>query len=389
MQKEPTPHAAQIPGMNISHIVPQIEQEASGPSYSVPRLCQALADCGNAVELKCIAANRSVPGVQLSIYPGWPVLKRFEVSTALARSLGRTRRDADIIHNHSLWSMVNVAAGCMVPGHKAKLVTSPRGTLAAHALARSRLRKRLLWPVQKRALWRAAMLHATSDAEYADIRATGIKVPVAIIPNGIDLPPLRPAERTDGLRTLLYLGRIHPIKGIDNLLRVWQRLQRAHAQWRLAIAGTGEPEHIADVRGLARSLGVERVHFPGPLYGDAKRAAYFDADLFVLPTHSENFGMVVAEALAHGCPAIVTHGAPWQGLQTEQCGWWIEDNIDALEHALQGALSLSSAQLRDMGQLGRDWMARDFSWQAIGRQMDSAYRWLLDGGTPPQWVKLE
>lgn len=373
--------------MKIVHVVPQVAREAAGPSYSVPRLCQALAECGNDVELKCIAASGPIPGVRLSTYPDWPVLKRFEVSTALARSLRPAARSVDIIHNHSLWSMVNVAAGCVVPGHYAKLVTSPRGTLSSWALERSQRRKQLLWPLQKRALTRADLLHATSDIEYGEIRALGLRAPVAVIPNGIDLPPPPSAKRGTATRTVLFLSRIHPKKGIDNLLHAWQGLETRHPGWRLVIAGTGEPQHIADVRALAKTLKVQRVEFPGPLYGDAKHAAYYDADLFVLPTHSENFGMVIAEALAHGCPAIVTRGAPWQGLETERCGWWIDDDADALQHTLDAAMTLPVDELERMGTRGRDWMARDFSWRSIGVAMDAAYQWLMTGGAPPTFVQ--
>jgi glycosyltransferase involved in cell wall biosynthesis len=375
--------------MRITHVVPHIDQEASGPSYSVPRLCQSVADCGNVVELKCLAANGPVDGIEVSAHRQWPGFGRFAISTDLARSLRAQARNIDIIHNHSLWSMVNVAAGCVVPGHRAKLVTSPRGTLSAWALGRRKYVKQLMWPLQRRVLSKADLIHATSEAEYRDIRMLGLRAPVVIIPNGIDLPPAPQAERRSDTRTLLYLGRIHPIKGIDNLLHAWHTLENRHPDWRLVIAGRGEPEHVASVKQLATSLGVGRVEFPGAVYGNAKTTAYHDADLFVLPTHSENFGMVVAEALAHACPAIVTHGAPWPGLETEGCGWWITDDRLALVQTLDTAMATAPERLHEMGMRGRAWMARDYSWQAIGELMSAAYRWLLEGGHPPPHIRLD
>ena len=119
------------------HVVPHINQEASGPSYSVPRLCQSLAACDNQVELTCLAANGLVPGVVLDIHPQWPVANRFAISTSLTLSLSRKACLVDVVHNHSLWSMVNVAAGLVVPGKRAALVASPRGTLSDWALRRS------------------------------------------------------------------------------------------------------------------------------------------------------------------------------------------------------------------------------------------------------------
>lgn len=375
--------------MRIAHVVPHIDQEASGPSYSVPRLCQALAEFGNEIELKCLAANGPIEGVQLSVHHQWPFSGKFAVSTDLSRSLRRASREIDIVHNHSLWSMVNVAAGCVVPGHRAKLVTSPRGTLAAVSLGHRKVTKKALWMIQRRALFHANLLHATSEAECSEIRALGINVPVMVIPNGVDVPPRLPIRCDHRERTLLFLSRIHPKKGIDTLLHAWSRLQASHVDWRLLIVGTGEPAHVLHVKQLAAALGAQRVEFPGPAYGESKAALYVEADLFILPTYTENFGMVVAEALAHGCPAIVTHGAPWAGLKREDCGWWVEQNVDTLTHTLAIAMGMSRERLSGMGARGRAWMQRDFSWSAIGREMNAAYTWMLAGGDVPGCIRQQ
>jgi glycosyltransferase involved in cell wall biosynthesis len=373
------------------HVVPHVDDEASGPSYSVPRLCQSLAAQGQQVELLCLAAREAVPGVQVTVQPQWPVLRRFAVSPSLARVLRSRANEVDIVHNHSLWSMVNVAAGWTVPGRQARLVTSPRGTLSPWALAHSRRVKQAMWPLQRRALARADLLHATSMAEHDEIRALGLQAPILVVPNGIDLPELPAssmAAAADREHCVLFLSRIHPKKGIDLLLHAWVRLQATHPQWRLVIAGRGEPAHVEQVQALAAALGVQRVTFPGPLYGDAKSAAYAQADVFVLPTHSENFGMVVAEALAHGCPAVVSHGAPWAGLQTHDCGWWIELGVDGLATALAQAMDASPEARAAMGERGRQWMQRDFSWEAVGQRMAAGYEWLLRGGERPATVQL-
>lgn len=376
--------------MKLLHVVPHISAEASGPSYSVPRLCQALAEEGHEVRLTCLGAARPVPGVQVEVHPQWPVARRFAISPAHARALARAADEVDIVHNHSLWSMVNVAAGWVVPGKRAKLVVSPRGTLSSWALGHSRWRKRLLWPLQRRVLARADLLHATSEAEYEDIRARGFRTPVVVIPNGIDVPPLAPRRPQDGLRTLLFLGRLHPVKGIDRLLDAWAALEAMFPEWQLVIAGKGEPVHEAAIRAQAARLSLQRVRFPGPLYGEDKAAAYRAADLFVLPTHSENFGMAVAEALAHGCPAIVSKGAPWSGLDLERCGWWIDQDVSTLRAILARAMTLPVMTLQLMGQRGHAWMAREFGWASVASRMDATYRWLLGGsGGKPEWVHQE
>lgn len=377
--------------MNFVHLVPHIDEEAAGPSYSVPRLCESLTCRGDRVDLMCLAARKQIPGVQTHIYQQWPLFGRFAISSSLARDLWDVASRSDVIHNHSLWSMVNVAAGLIVPRRRAKLVTSPRGTLSAWALSRSPHMKRLLWPLQKRALACADLLHATSEVEYQEIRSLGFKAPVAIIPNGIDIPDRSTAAvaSPSDKRTLLFLSRIHPTKGLDRLLEVWARLESDFPEWQLVIVGRGDSSHVQDVMQLSERLRLKRVSFPGPLYGIEKSKAYTEADLFVLPTHSENFGMVVAEALAHGCPAIVSRGAPWSGLEVEGCGWWIENALDDLERTLRVALRLPKIELQTMGLRGRNWMKRDFGWESMGDRMIQAYRWIFTQGTPPAWVRVD
>lgn len=376
-------------GMKLVHVVPHVDQEASGLSYSVPHLCESLAARGHEVELSCLAARGGIPGVRLDVHPQWPILGRFAVSSSHPRALRRKAGEVDIVHNHSLWSMVNVAAGWVVPGHRARLVTSPRGTLSRWALNRRRVAKRVLWPLQCRALTQASLLHATCQAEYEEIRALGLRAPVAVIPNGIDLPFMPANTCVSRWRTLLFLGRIHPKKGIDRLLRAWETLQVRHPSWRLVIVGVGEQAHEREAKELAVALGLERVEFEGARYGAEKSSAYFDAELFVLPTHSENFGMTVAEALAHGCPAVVSRGAPWSDLESEGCGWWVDHAVPNLMAALDTAMSLPSARLSDMGLRGRAWMERDFGWDPVAQKMEAAYRWITAGGDVPAWVQRD
>lgn len=372
--------------MKLVHVVPHIDQEAAGPSYSVPRLCQALAALGHDVELSCLAAKGAIPGVRLDQHREWPILQRFAISSSHAIALARKAKQVDVIHNHSLWSMVNVAAGWVVPGRHAKLVTSPRGTLSPWALGRTRALKRMLMPLQWRALSRADLLHATSEVELQEIRAMGLRAPVAVIPNGIDVPEQMDRVTNGAVRTLLFLSRLHPTKGLDNLLQAWRELENAHPDWRLVVAGRGEAPHVRAVEQLAIELKLQRIDFPGPLYGDVKARAYRQADVFVLPTHSENFGMVVAEALAHGCPAVVSRGAPWSGLVSEGCGWWVGNDVASLVQALDTTMRCSQDDLRAMGLRGRAWMARDFGWDSVAQRMEDAYGWMLGQMPRPVFV---
>ncbi|NNE82716.1 MAG: glycosyltransferase, partial [Alphaproteobacteria bacterium] len=140
---------------------------------------------------------------------------------------------------------------------------------------------------------------------------------------------------------------------------------------------------------LANELKLQRVEFSGPLYGEDKWRAYQEADLYVLPSHSENFGMTVAEALAAGTPVITTRGAPWAELEPRGVGWWIDIGVDALVASLQEAMTSSPEELIVRGERGREWMIQKFSWQRVGTMMDQTYQWLLHRGEMPNWVHLE
>ncbi len=256
--------------MKLLHIIPHIDEEAAGPSYSVPRLCQSLAVVGNEVELSCLAAKKNIKHVNIVIHSEWPFLKRFAISSSFVKYLRLRVDGVDIIHNHSLWSMVNIATGWVVSNKGAKLITSPRGTLSDWALTQSCLVKKLMWPLQRRLLAKSNMIHATSLAEYNDIRAKGFDSPIAIIPNGIDIPS-RPLVKVDNdRRVLLFLGRLHPIKCVDRLLYAWEQLQATQNEWDLVIVGKGNIKYEKYLISLKESLDLKRVKFSGALYGDDK-----------------------------------------------------------------------------------------------------------------------
>jgi glycosyltransferase involved in cell wall biosynthesis len=289
--------------------------------------------------------------------------------------------------------MPNIYPGWVARDSSVTLIISPRGTLSTWALGNSRWKKKVVWGLaQKRVLEEAACLHATAEAEYVDIRSRGFEQPVCVIPNGIDIPAtdtLQGLEPRRGLRTILYVGRLHPGKGIDRLLRAWTLLAPQRPDWCLRIVGPDNRGHEAQLRALAASLRTPRVTFVGPAFGAQKWLEYCNADLYVLPTASENFGLTVAEALACGTPVMTTKGAPWSGLVQEACGWWLDHGIEPLLEALRPATDMAPAELEAMGARGRAWMLRDFSWDNIAQQMASVYRWLRSGGPQPSSIRLQ
>lgn len=383
--------------MRVIHVVPAITEEASGPSYSVVRLCQSLIEAGEDLTLAALDWSH-LPATPdfLKVFPLGIGPRRLGRSPEMSRWLRSetSTGKVDVMHSHGMWQMNAAYPGWATRDTRAKLVVSPRGAFSTWAMSHGSWFKRVFWPLlQRPALARAACFHATAEAEYEDIRRLGFKQPVAIIPNGIDAPEfVHKAPRV--LRTLLFLGRIHPVKGVDVLLNAWAVVMDRFPDWRLLLIGSDagygqQGDYLEQIKVLAAKLKLKRATFVGPIYGEAKWSAYREADLFVLPTRSENFGITVAEALAAGTPAIVTQGAPWQGLQTNGSGWWIDFGVDALVASLVEALAESPDQLARRGTAGREWMMRDFTWHALGKKMDLTYRWLIDGGEPPSWVRKD
>lgn len=383
--------------MKIVHIVPHVGNEASGPTYSAVRLSQSIAARNNEVSLLTVKDGvvSTAENFQHRVFPKASFPSRLWRSPELYQAILEESASASILHSHSLWVMPNVYPGWVAEKTSTPLVLSPRGTLTEWALSHSAIRKKLFWQIlQKRVVKGASCLHATSEDEYLDIRRVGLRQPVCIIPNGIDIPEFvleenLPSGTNSNLRTLLYLGRLHPIKGIDILLEAWSEIATARPEWQLRIAGPGEEAYTSSLKGMVGNLKAPRVEFVGAVFGKDKQLEYQRADLFILPTHSENFGMTVAEALANGTPVITTKNAPWEGLAKHDCGWWIDLTLDQLKSTLLEATKLDCTDLNGMGERGRHWVSDVYNWSEIAHQMSDVYGWLVSGGSPPECVVLD
>lgn len=352
--------------MKVLHTVASLRPETGGPARSVPGLAAAVAQAGAEVSLWS-------PDVD-----GAPSINGVEILEGELSEVIRHGHGFDLIHDHGLWLPVNHRIAGLASRHGIPRMVSPRGMLEPWALNHRKWKKRAAWWLYQRGDLRSAIaLHATADSEAEQFRRLGLKIPVHVIPNGIDLglttDNRQPA--TDQ-RTALFLSRIHPKKGLPMLVKAWSAVRPDG--WRLKIVGGGEEGHLEEVKGLVRQADLQdEWEFIGPLEGDEKRVAFSEAQLFVLPTYSENFGIAVAEALDAGLPVITTTGAPWAGLIEHCCGWWIEPELDDLEKVLREATACQSEVLREMGIRGREWVRADFAWQGIGERMLAAYDQLL------------
>jgi glycosyltransferase involved in cell wall biosynthesis len=263
------------------------------------------------------------------------------------------------------------------------------------ALAYSRYRKAFAMRTYvTRDICSASVLHATGIHEAAVLRDKGFTNPIAVIGNGIDTSECcRSWIDTDsvehwpwlqGRRVVLFLSRVHPIKGIMDLIRAWAVIAGEFPEWHLVIAGPGSRKHIKEVEVAIRANRVgERVSIVGPLYGKRKHEMFAVCEFCVLPSYSENFGNVVVEALASGRPVITTTRTPWEGLQRFRCGWWIEPGAESLATTLREAMALPSWQTAEMGTRGRSFAEKEYDICVVAVRMIEVYRWCMGGDTLP------
>ncbi len=303
----------------------------------------------------------------------------------------------DILHIHALWSPWLFKMYRWAKQQGCKIVWSPHGMITPWALSQKKWKKRLALALyQYWGLKGADLLHVTADSEVEDVRRLGLKNKVAIVPLGVDCSGSRRYARDDGhtpirhcearsdeairnepIHTALFISRVHPKKGLFDLVDAWGALKPQG--WRLVIAGPSQEGHAEAVIRRARALGLdeEAVQYIGPVFGEEKDKLYASADIFVLPTYSENFGVVVLEALAQGCPVLTTKETPWQALEKEGCGWWIDVGVKPLTEALQKVLALPQTELIQMGQKGYDYAKANYDWTPLARKIVANYELLL------------
>jgi glycosyltransferase involved in cell wall biosynthesis len=381
--------------MRILHVTTSIGLKGAGVSASLAQLTLAQADAGaNVAVFGLTTANnieedlKSWNGASARIFPTLGP-EKFGYAPYLAKAIAR--QAPDIVHLHGMWAHTGKVVADWAEKSGTPYVVSVHGMLAPVALRFSQVKKRVARKLfVNRVIARAAAFHATSSVERGDIRRFGVSVPVLEIPHGINQPSVcAEIKQLKDHFTVLSLGRLHPVKGLDQLITAWAGIEQAFPSWRLRIVGPDDVGYGANLKAKIEQLGLRNIQIHPPVYGAVKEKVMAEADLFVLPSLTENFAMTVAESLAAGVPVIASKAAPWQGLETEHCGWWIDHGSAPLIDALITAMSLPEFERRQMGSRGKDWMARDFSLEGASKNYLDAYEWLLSGGVKPTCVSLD
>lgn len=387
--------------LKVIHVVSNLDNSFGGPAQSVPYLSKYLIEQGVDSRLLSvqIQANESNDVIQKYNLPHVKIPslfgRRLYYSPKFKRSL---RSKGEIIHLHSIWTYPGY---CSWKVHKQEgnpLVCSLRSNLYKASLERSSKKKSLAMRLFARDMLKNAnCLHATEEGEIDAVRRLGIRSPVALIPNGIDLNlfkgmPIRTEAKKaidlkDEKRYALFLSRIHPRKGLDKLINAFIKIADENNEWNLLIVGPEQDEDYAKrQKEKVRNAGLEdRVIFKGQLLGTDKLYAYASSELFVLPTQFENFGLVIGEALAAGKPVLTTVNTPWSQIEEKNCGWRINPDSNDLIQAIQSAFSLSTETLDCMGNQGKD-IVRQYSWDEQAEKMIQVYRWIKGFDACPDFV---
>lgn len=354
--------------MKILHIITGLSK-AAGTSVFCAEVCNGLLRAGHDVT---VAINDPVH--EVDHYP-----LDSQVNLISIASLFKTSgyKWFDIAHIHALWTPVLHKVSKWARKEDIPIVWSPHGMLTPWAMNNKHLKKLLgWWFYQKRDLSNAALIHATAECEVEDVRRLGLNNRVVIAPLGVKVDCSdRHSSHNDSEKILLFVSRVQRKKGLLNLALAWSKLASATKRgWRVRIVGPDQENHLAEVHAECVRLGIlDDWQFVGPKFGAALSEEYRSANLFVLPTYSENFGSVVIEALSYGVPVICTKGAPWAELEEYRCGKWIDIGVNQLVASLQECLVMSNDERRQMGENGRRLVEEKYTWDAVVKTIVMGY----------------
>ncbi len=370
--------------MKILQVSLGVKASAGGPVRSITGLTKALS---NTVGCEVYFFVHNPLGIERFELPNVTVIRGHRKDGHLDRSGDFERTldliKPDIVHFHGLWNVTLYSDEMACKKRGIPYILAPRGSLDAWSMNQKWLKKQLaLLLFQRRGINCAAALHVTAPMEADHCRKVGYRGPFIISPNGIDLTIKLPPRTCGSKRRALFLSRMHPKKGVMELVEAWYTLKQKYlnvvSAWQCELVytlnGVEEIEYESMVRSFVMEHGLMADFiWTGSLSDNSKWEAYRRADLFVLPTHTENFGIVIAEAMYAGLPVITTRNAPWQELESIHAGWWIELEHEQLVDAMATAMKASCQERLRMGDNGRRFIETRFNWQEIAKNMAKEY----------------
>lgn len=308
-----------------------------------------------------------------------------------SRNMNRFLRHSnyDLYHTNGMWMHCNHIT-CTVAREKQKpYIITPHGMLYPQALTRSAWKKKLLLisgGVDKD-LRLADCIHCTCKEEMNHYRALGYKNPVAVIPNPVPIPSfIKELQNDRSVKRIGFLGRLHPRKNVEALIDAWIELGDKARQAKLVIMGKGDDDYEQHLKNIVRSHSLSNVEFAGFVTGREKFERLASLTALCVPSDFENFGMIVTEALSVGTPVIASLGTPWQELNTEHCGFWVQNDADTLAEAIKSVLELPADEISRMGENGKQLVKEKYQDTHVASMMTKLYNWIISGSNKPEFV---
>ena len=355
--------------MKIIHYIQSIDKSGGGTTEYMRLLSMALKNDVSLSIATGISENPiTIEGVAVTFFNN-SVFRWFSLMNEFHNYLEKEK--PDIVHINGIWNPLNWGFQKVAQELKIKVIISPHGMLESWILQHNPLKKKLALSLfQNNAIKKADHIHATAQLEKNSIRKLGFNNEITIIPNGIDLSEITKVKTSYGSKKMIFLSRIHPKKGIEILLEAWQNCNTEG--WILEIAGNGDANYIQSLVVNAKDL--NNVDFVDAKYGEAKWDFIRTADIMILPTHSENFGIVIAEALAVGVPVITTTGTPWEDLEKYNCGWWIDLSVTNLQSTLLKVFNTPIYSLEKMGINGQKLVKDKYDINQVAKNIYRLYK---------------
>ncbi len=367
--------------MKVIHFIPSIDRTSGGVGVYMQLLAKELGKLCNLYIVTSVSENPlPLENAKIITIP-FKITEFRKMKKEWCKLLHEIK--PDLVHVNCCWMPQSAFTQKWAQKLGYKVILSPHGMLEPWIISRHYWTKKVpaLLLYQRAAIKNADYLHATAESEKANLLKLGYNKKIEVIANGIDIDSIRMKDNWERKKKILFLSRIHVKKGIEFLLEAVAILKEQLKDYTINIAGEGDANYIASLKNKAKELGIERfINFCGGVYGEKKWKLFREADIFVLPTYSENFGIVVGEALACGTPVITTKGTPWEELNTKHCGWWTEVGTEATKEALASFLTLSADELKEMGYNGRELIENKYSTKKIAQDMYSLYNKILRNG---------
>ena len=363
--------------MKILHTISGLSKSSGGPSSCTYNLLKGLNSAGVNADVLTIGSEDVIGNDDFIIAVDNDAQNPFVYSKNFRDKL-RYGKQYDIYHANGLWTYPSHATAVWAKKNGKPYIIAPHGMLYPAGLDSKPWKKKLALALfQRRDLKNATLIQATCQQEADYIEALGFKRPIEIIPNCLDikLTPIR--EKVNSIKRFGFVGRINPIKNIDILLEAWAKLGDKTKDCELIIAGEGDTLYKKQLTDFVADKGLNNVVFCGFLSGNELTEMVSSFDYQVLVSKSENFGMVIPEALICGVPCIATQGTPWGELNTNNCGWWINDGIENIASAIENAIYTSETTRKEMGLRGRQLVIDNYSVSAVADKLIKVYKKLL------------